>query len=251
MTESQQLIAELKTQLKLRGVHYADIATALDLSEGSVKRLLAEGNNISLERLERICQLIDLEMSELFKLAYAQKHGLMTLSYQQEKELIDDKALLLVAVCVVNGYTFKQIAEQYQFNEPDLIQKCVQLDRLGIIELQPNNRFKLKVAKQFTWIAGGPIQSFFQQQVQHAFFNSYFAAEDEKLVMATGLMSLPSNQKMQQKMQKLVGEFYATCQSDNELDIKDRHGTSLVLAIRRWTFPLFAEREKEVTQRKK
>lgn len=36
MTESQQLIAELKTQLKLRGVHYADIATALDLSEGSV-----------------------------------------------------------------------------------------------------------------------------------------------------------------------------------------------------------------------
>lgn len=174
MTESQQLIAELKTQLKLHGVHYTDIAKALDLSEGSVKRLLAEGNNISLARLERICQLIDLEMSELFKLAYAQKQGLTALSYQQEKELIDDKALLLVAVCVVNGYTFKQIAEQYQFSEPDLIQKCVQLDRLGIIELQPNNRFKLKLTKQFAWIAVAPFNRFSSSKCNTPFQQLFF-----------------------------------------------------------------------------
>ncbi|MGY6443676.1 helix-turn-helix domain-containing protein, partial [Vibrio parahaemolyticus] len=61
MSESYTLIKELKRQLKLAGLHYVDVAQHLDLSEGSVKRLLAEGQHISLERLERICQLIGLE----------------------------------------------------------------------------------------------------------------------------------------------------------------------------------------------
>ncbi|MEF1192428.1 helix-turn-helix transcriptional regulator, partial [Vibrio parahaemolyticus] len=71
MSESYTLIKELKRQLKLAGLHYVDVAQHLDLSEGSVKRLLAEGQHISPERLERICQLIGLDMAELFKLAAA------------------------------------------------------------------------------------------------------------------------------------------------------------------------------------
>ncbi|EPQ9941979.1 helix-turn-helix domain-containing protein [Vibrio vulnificus] len=251
MSECNLLIAELKKQLKLQGVHYSDIARSLALSEGSVKRLLAEGSQISLERLERICQLAGLEMSELFKLVAKHDQGIVALTYEQEKQLIDDKALLLVSVCVVNGYTFEEIRQQYQFSQPELIQKLAQLDRLSIIELQPNNRIKLKISKEFSWIAGGPIQRFFQQQVQQAFFHSYFSASDEKLVMATGLMSTPTNQKMQQKLQKLITEFYTACQDDSELAIEDRHGTSMVLAIRRWTFPMFSELENRPTEREK
>lgn len=47
MSESHDLIKELKRQLKLSGLHYVDVAQHLELSEGSVKRLLAEGSQIS------------------------------------------------------------------------------------------------------------------------------------------------------------------------------------------------------------
>ncbi len=239
MSESQDLIKELKRQLKLYGLHYVDVAQHLELSEGSIKRLLAEGSQISLDRLERICQLIGLEMSELFKLAAAHNKGLESLTLEQEKQLVEDKGLLLVAVCVVNGYRFEQIIEQYTFDELELIQKLAQLDRLNIIDLLPGNKIRLRISPTFRWHTGGPIQRFFQQQVQEAFFQSYFSAEDEKLVMATGLMSLPTNKKMQQKLQKVIDEFYQICQSDNSLDMNEKHGTSLVIAMRRWTFPLF------------
>jgi DNA-binding cell septation regulator SpoVG len=146
---------------------------------------------------------------------------------------------LLVAVCVVNGYRFEQIIEQYTFDELELIQKLAQLDRLNIIDLLPGNKIRLCISPTFKWHTGGPIQRFFQQQVQEAFFQSYFSAEDEKLVMATGLMSLPTNKKMQQKLQKVIDEFYQICQSDDSLDMDEKHGTSLVIAMRRWTFPLF------------
>ncbi|WP_045462061.1 helix-turn-helix domain-containing protein [Vibrio hyugaensis] len=239
MSESHDLIKELKRQLKLSGLHYVDVAQHLELSEGSVKRLLAEGSQISLDRLERICQLIGLEMAELFKLAVAHNKGLESLTLEQEKQLVEDKGLLLIAVCVVNGYRFEQIIEQYTFDELELIQKLAQLDRLNIIDLLPGNKIRLRISPTFRWHTGGPIQCFFQQQVREAFFQSYFSAEDEKLVMATGLMSLPTNKKMQQKLQKVIDEFYQICQSDDSLDMNEKHGTSLVIAMRRWTFPLF------------
>ena len=44
MSESHDLIKELKRQLKQSGLHYVDVAQHLELSEGSVKRLLAEGS---------------------------------------------------------------------------------------------------------------------------------------------------------------------------------------------------------------
>lgn len=94
MSESHNLIKELKRQLKLSGIHYVDVAKHLGLSEGSVKRLLAEGSQISLDRLERICQLIGLEMAELFKLSAARNKGLESLTLEQEKQLVDDKGLL-------------------------------------------------------------------------------------------------------------------------------------------------------------
>ncbi len=239
MSETYSLIKELKRQLKLSGLHYVDVAQHLEVSEGTVKRLLAEGHQISLERLESICQLIGLEMAELFQLAASHNKGLESLTLEQEKHLIEDKALLLVAICVVNGYQFEQIIEQYTFCESELVQKLAQLDRLSIIDLLPGNKIRLRVSPTFQWQTGGPIQRFFQQQVQEAFFHSYFSSEDEKLSMATGLMSIPTNKKLQHKLQKVIDEFYQACQSDNSLQMHEKHGTSLVIAMRPWTFPLF------------
>ncbi|MGF1767819.1 helix-turn-helix transcriptional regulator [Enterovibrio makurazakiensis] len=243
MAECDQVIQALKKQLKARGVNYQDIAEVLDLSEGSVKRLFANGGSLSLERLSAVCKLVDMEMAELFKLASKDSQSLTTLTWQQEEELVADKALLLVAVCITNGYRFDQILEQYSIPETVLIQKMAHLDRLNLIELQPENRIKLKISPSFSWVAGGPIQQFFQQQVISAFFQSRFAGEEEKLVMSTGLMSLPTNYKFQQRIQRLVSEFYDSCNQDTDLTMQERHGTSMVVAMRRWTFPLFDEYE--------
>ncbi|KGY10271.1 helix-turn-helix domain-containing protein [Vibrio sinaloensis] len=243
MSECEQVIQALKKQLKSHGVNYQDVAKALDLSEGSVKRLFSNGGSMSLERLSAVCGLINLEMTALFKLAEEESQNLSSLTWEQEKQLVVDKALLLVAVCITNGYRFEQILTQYNLSEPQLIQKLAHLDRLKVIELMPGNRIKLKISSSFSWIAGGPIQQFFQQQVVNTFFHTHFSKNDEKLVMATGLMSLPTNHKLQQRIQRLVKEFYESCNSDNELAMEQRHGTSMVIAMRRWSFPLFDEFE--------
>ncbi|OEE71262.1 helix-turn-helix domain-containing protein [Vibrio genomosp. F6] len=239
MSGTKFVIKELKKQLKLHEIQYRDIATQLELSEGSVKRLLADGSNISLSRLEKICQLIRIDLTELFRLASRTDQGLQTLSFEQEQMIVPDKVLLLVSVSVLNGFKYEEIISRYNINKNVLIQKLAELDRMRIIELMPDNRIRLLLSPKFDWIGGGPIQSFFLEEVLPEFFNSYFSRQDEKLVMATGLMSPHTNQKFQGQIQKLVDDFHEACDEDSNLDINDRNGTSIVIALRRWHFDMF------------
>ena len=56
--------AALKRLLKARGRTYAEAAGVLELSEASVKRLFASGD-LSLERLERLCDWIGVDIADV------------------------------------------------------------------------------------------------------------------------------------------------------------------------------------------
>ncbi len=238
MSQTTALIAALKRQLKAHGKTYQDVSRALSLSEASVKRLFSEGN-LSLPRLEAICDLISIDMSELVLSMAQEKQKLTQLSQEQEQEIADDLILLLIAICVVNGYSHKEITQQYDIEETVLIQKLVKLDRLKLIELLPGNKVKLRIAANFNWLPGGPIQQFFQQRIKEEFFSSRFNKSTEKLIVLNGLLSGGSNAELQKRMQKLASEFVVLKNDDAHLSMNDKHGTTLVVAVRQWHSSLF------------
>jgi len=86
----------LKMHLKARGMTYADVARALKLSEATVKRIFAT-RNCTLARLDELCDLIQVDMAELARSAPKRSRLINRLSPEQERELMSDPALLLVA----------------------------------------------------------------------------------------------------------------------------------------------------------
>ncbi len=238
MAQASALLATLKKQLKAHGQTYADLAKALDLSEASVKRLFSE-QNFTLQRLEAACQLIGLQLEELVALMAKEQPQLKQLDYDQEQEIASDHVLLMITVCVINGFSFQDLLAQYELSEHDCVRKLAKLDKLKIIELLPNNRIKLLVAPNFRWLANGPIQQYFHRYVEQEFFKSRFEAEQEKLLVLNGLLSHASNAEMQKKMQRLAREFNELLQSDSGLPMEEKHGTTMVMAIRPWQYELF------------
>lgn len=238
MAQTPALIATLKKQLKAHGKTYVDVADALQLSEASVKRLFA-GENFTLQRLEGVCQLIGLELAELVGLMAHEQPQLVQLTLEQEKEIADDFILLMVALSVINGYTFADLVEYYKLSTTRCVQKLAQLDRLNIIDLHVNNRIKLKISPNFRWLPNGPIQRFFHEKVQQDFFNSRFDGEGEKLVVLNGLLSRASNAELQKKMQKLARDFNELMQADMALALDEKFGTTMVVALRHWNFDNF------------
>lgn len=239
MAQTSQLIATLKQALKAGGYTYADVAHHLNLSEASVKRLFSE-HSFSLHRLDQICQLLKLEISDLVQqMTDQQRTPISGLSLEQEREIAADTKLLLVSVCVLNHWTLRQMLDYFHLSEPECIGYLARLDRLQLIELLPGNRIRLRIAPNFAWQENGPIQRFFQQKLGQEFFNSRFDKAEEKLLVANAMLSKSTNELFQRRLEQLVREFDALAADDRTLPFDQRHGCTLVLGLRPWRFGLF------------
>ena len=138
MAERERVLAALKAVLKERGWRYADLARELGVSEATVKRLLSNGR-IDLERLERICALLDLDFFELARLARGARDAPRHLSERQESELAQSPRLMTVFHLLCQGWRADAIREGYDLGEPELTRLLARLDRLGLVELLPGD----------------------------------------------------------------------------------------------------------------
>ena len=239
MPQTELLIQTLKKSLKAHGLTYADVAKQINLSEASIKRLFSE-QNITLERLDQICQMMELQISDLVQIMNRDnRFQIDCLSKEQEQEIAGNPELVLVTVCVLNGWTMQQLVDNFHLTEAQCIQHLAKLDRLKLIELLPKNRIKLRVTANFKWLENGPIQQFFQEKIQADYFRSRFEKDNERLIVANAMLSNATNAVFQRKMEQLIRELDELNHNDAHLPLDDRQGTTVVLAIRNWEYGIF------------
>ncbi|EIJ35066.1 helix-turn-helix domain-containing protein [Thiothrix nivea] len=236
MPQTTELLTTLKKLLKRHNKTYVDVATCLELSEASVKRLFSE-QNLSLQRLDAICALLGMEISDLVHEMHSEHaKPISELSHAQEKEIADDLFLMMVTVCVLNRWSLQDITSRYHFSETQIIRYLAHLDRLNIIELQAGNRIKLLVAPNFKWRDDGPIMQLFRAKIETEYFRTTFTKESEKLIVLNGMLSDASNALFQRKMAQLAKDFDTLSKDDASLPIGERKGSTLLVAIRDWDY---------------
>ena len=238
MAQTAALIDTLKQALKSHRLTYAQIATKLDMSEANIKRMFA-AKRFTLNRLEEICQLMQMELSDLFQLYEESRQQITQLTLEQEKELVSDDKLLLVAVSVRNRLSFNDIINNYQISETECIRYLAMLDKLKIIDLLPNNRIKLRIDDDFRWLPNGPIDRFFEQQIKNQFLKSRFKGDLEQRLFLFGLLGDSSTQIIMNKMQSLAKEFTDLHRQDAKLPLEKRHNIGFMLAMRPWDLEIF------------
>lgn len=243
MAQATRLVNELKTQLKLKGVTYRELAHELELSESAVKQMFSSGN-MTLGRLDRICEILTLDLSDLVQLSENAGKQLQCLSKEQEAELISDPKLLLTAYCLVNHWTFTDILNRYQLTEVEGIRYLARLDRMKLIELLPGNKVKPLIATNFNWQPNGPIERYFKKEVQGPFFNASFNEENSLRLVKNGDISIVARQQILDRLHSIGQLFDDTVREERKLPLTQRQGTTMVLAIRHWMFEAFANLER-------
>ncbi len=233
MSTTADLVLALKKELKSAQMTYADLARALGMAESSVKRMLAKGD-MSLSRLDAVCRALKLDFAELARRVADAQPLLKELTQEQEKAVVADKKLLLTAICVLSQWTLEQITSYYRLTEAECIKYFAQLDRIGIIELRPLNRYRLKLAKTFRWRPNGPVMHYFRDHVVLDYFGGGFDGPAESLLLVHGSVSRGIAPAFVERMQRLAQDFAQQHQADQKLPEKDREGYTLVLATRRW-----------------
>lgn len=238
MSQTLQVVTTLKHLLKSRGITYAMVASHLNRSVPAIKRQFAQ-QSFSIKTLESICDLLEMDLLELMQATDATQANLHQLTEAQETDLVADPRRLLVAVCVLNHWTLEQIVSIYRITKAECIRYLIQLERLGLIRLIPENRVKLLISRDFAWLPNGPIHRFFREQAQSDFLDTRFDDPGELLRFQHAMLTPEANARFQKQLQRLIQDFSELHQECLTVPVDQRYGTSLLLAMRPWEPAVF------------
>ena len=238
MSQIKHITHTLKALLKERQLTYRDVASALSLSEASIKRCFAS-HNFTLDRLEAICELINMSLSELMQQSDKQASRLTQLSEEQELELLKDAKLLLAAVCVRDGWSFDELISEYDISEHEAVRLMARLDKLRLIEFLPGNRYRLLIAQDFRWIPGGPLEKFMEQEVMVKFMAPKRNEPWTFRFYLRGRYSQSSISIIKRRLDQLTLEAARLNEEDMSLPLTSRTHMGLLMAMRPWEPSLF------------
>ncbi|OUR69864.1 hypothetical protein A9Q77_08120 [Marinomonas sp. 42_23_T18] len=146
----------LKGALKSKGMTYRDVAEKLDLSEKTIKRLFRD-KDCSLSRLNDICELIDLSLYDLLDFAKNYNEPLAKLSYPQQVYLGAHPYHFNFLILLTTDHGIEQIQQTYGLSDVSIFRYLRDLDQESMIELGPNNQFKLLIEGKLLMQLHGPV----------------------------------------------------------------------------------------------
>lgn len=238
MPQVSSLFINLKKELKLKGLTYKHVAEYLDLTEPTVKRMFSN-EDISVKRLDKICELLGIDLADLTRIGKSESRTIEVMSEEQEQQIVRDERMVAVSFLVYQGWTFDELIKHYNFTESELIQKLALLDKLGLIDLLPKNKIKLKVSHHLRWRKKGPIQRYFVKHFQSSFMNSFFCEDNEYLRLISGMYTPLTCSIIMKKLQKLAFEIFQLSQEDMKIPLEDRIPFGVLISSRPWHAEFF------------
>ena len=240
MSSTQDLVSALKAELRASGITYAQLARELGMAESSIKRIFAKGD-MPLSRIDEVLAVLKMDFVELAARVVHAQPALRELTLEQERAVVADPKLLLVAISVLSHWTFEQIVSTYRISDAECVARLTALDRLGVIELRPLNRYRLKLDKTFRWQPHGPVMAYFRGQVVPDYFRGGFADEGETLMLVHGQIGRAQAALFAERLQRLAQDFAQQHLADQKLPPEAKDGYTMVIAMRSWLFAAFRD----------
>jgi hypothetical protein len=240
MSSTRDLITALKAELKSAGITYGELADHLGMAESSVKRMFSQAD-MPLSRVDEVLRVLNLDFADLARRVADTQPLRRELSVEQEQAVVADRLLLLVAICCLSQWTFEQIVGTYAITEAEAVQRLAQLDRLGIIELKPLNRYRLLVSKTLRWRPHGPVMKYFREHVVDDFFDGDFNGEGEQLILVHGQIGRGLAAAFNERLARVAQDFAQQHLADHKLPPEQKRPFTLVIGMRSWLFAVFRD----------
>ncbi len=246
MSSTKDLVHALKAELRRAGITYAQLARELGLAESSVKRIFSKAD-MPLSRIDEVLAVLKMDFAELARQVALASPLRQELTLAQERAVVADPRLLLAAICVLSQWTLEHMVQTYTLSKAQGVACLLALDKLGIIELRANNRYRLKIDKTFRWRPHGPVMQYFRQHAVGDYFEGGFDEPGELLMLVHGQISPAQAALFNERLQRLAQDFAHQHMADQKLPAAERTAYTLVIGMRSWLFGAFRALLREST----
>lgn len=234
---TRALVETLKKVLKARGMTYADLAQALRVSTPTVKRLFSQ-RTFTLDRLEEILKVIELDFYELARMSQGRRSGPVELSVEQESALAKDARLFSVFWLLCNEWRFDQIVAEFRIGAAQVTSHFARLERLRLIDWRPGNRARLRVPRRYVWRTGGPLRKAYGLKVVTEFMRSRFDAPHDAFHFEAQELSAESAIVVKRRLERVAAEINEMVEIDAATPAKKRVTLGVLLACRPWSISI-------------
>lgn len=149
-TYYQDVMEGLKEILKKRRLSYKDVATAINLSESSVKRLF-NAKDGQLGKIESLCEWLEIQFSDLSDLIEeAQDDTYITNPEQENAFLKTPGALQFFVELKEYNQSVEQIEHKHGLSKKSVQKYLTLLEKLKLIEQHPENKIKVLIKGFFS-----------------------------------------------------------------------------------------------------
>jgi hypothetical protein len=240
MSTTQSLVDQIKLELKTSGMTYAALSRELDMAESSIKRMFSKGE-MPLSRVDEICRVLKIDFAELARKVADAQPLRREMTLEQERAVVADRKLLLIAICCSSQWTFEQMVSTYRVTEAEAVKHLVELDRLGIIELRPMNRYRLLLAKTFRWRPHGPVMQYVREHVVNDYYQGGFDGDGEMIMLVHGQIGLSLATLFNERLQRVAQDFAQQHLADQKLPADQKRPYTLMIGMRSWLFAEFRD----------
>lgn len=201
MTVAFELCKQIRNKLRSKNITQEEFAKLLNISTPTVKRWL-RGDGLLIADLIRMLELLGLSLSEISLMADGTKRNNFTYTQSQEELFSEYNGTLAFFDLLLKGKSPLQIRRQHKLNEKSVSYYLSKLDRVKLIEWLPNNKARLLVSGEPTWLKNGPLSKKFRKQIINAHLLNY---SDNREHLKIGIYSLSSDSLL--KLQSLILEI--------------------------------------------
>ena len=164
----------------------------------------------------------------------------MAMIFVKHASMVDGRPAMLGpiqwTVAVLNGWNVGRIARRFDLDEPRQVRLLAKLDRLGLIELQPGNRVRLRTARRIQWRRGGPVRRLYEHEVKQAFLHDAFAGITAHFGFESAELAPESARLVRRRLGRLIREFDELAEMDVNLGPGEKRGYGLMVALRPWAY---------------
>ena len=214
-SEIDLLLKTLKNVFKSRGLLYQHVAETIGVSETTVKRYLG-GHGLTVEILERLCRVAELRLSDLIAVVRETEEDLPPLTHADEERLAQEPFLTILFYLIAKGHTPDSLQADFKLNDAEMNRYLTKLDRLGLIQLYPYNRIRMRVCPLFHAERGGPLARAARKDVLEPMVRGFDLSGDEWL-LSIDKLSVSCMEKARQLLREFTDALAKIAEQDRDL----------------------------------
>lgn len=167
--ECKKIQKTLKTLMKSKKATYETMAKALKTSPATIKRRL-NGNDLTLQQLRELASALEVSFYEIIELSKYVKREPHLFTPEQEKLLASDFKIKMLFRHILAGSGFSQIKTQVKLSEKDLRKHARDLEKVGLAQLLPGDRFVSLIHYPVRWQPNGALHKAYSKMVLENIF---------------------------------------------------------------------------------